>query len=270
MNTIHAKTRWFQIGFSELLRFRWVLYMLIVRDIKLRYKQTFLGISWVALQPIATTALFCLVFGHVLNMQSEGAPYILFAFSGLVPWLFFSQALQRASTCLINDTRLITKVYFPRLFIPLSATFGLLIDFAISLFLYFALFFFLGHPISNNLLFLPIPTLVLFAFSIGINLLLSAINVFYRDFKHIIPFLVQFWMYASPLVYSSSVIPERFLPLYILNPLVGIIDGFRYCLLGTMEFPLLSFSIAATASFLLLIFGTVLFRKIEPYFADFI
>ncbi|NGX48409.1 MAG: Teichoic acid translocation permease protein TagG [Chlamydiae bacterium] len=265
---IEAKTPWLQLDMSELYVFRWVFLMLILRDIKLRYKQTFLGVTWVILQPLLTAALFTLVFGHVLHLSSEGVPYLVFAFCGLVPWLMFSQALQRASTCLINDTRLITKVYFPRIFLPLSATFGVGIDFLIALLILFGLMIFYGLAFTSQLLFLPVCILVLFVFSSGINLFFSSINVYYRDLKHIVPFLVQFWMYASPLVYSTGVIPPKYHLLYSLNPLVGLIDGFRWSLLGLENFPHLSFSIASMTSFFLLVFGTIVFRRIEHNFAD--
>ncbi len=265
---VEAKIPWFQLDLKELYGFRWVFVMLILRDFKLRYKQTFLGVAWVVLQPLLTTALFTLLFGHVLHLSSEGVPYSIFAFCGLVPWLFFSQALQRAHTCLINDTRLITKVYFPRIFIPLSATFGVVIDFLISLSILFGLMVFYGIPFTTQLFFFPICGVVLFAFSSGINLFFSSITVYFRDFKHIVPFLIQFWMYASPLAYSTELIPKKYLLLYSLNPLVGLIDAFRWSLLGLEKFPLLSFAYASCTSFFLLVFGTIVFRRIERGFAD--
>lgn len=242
--------------------------MLIVRDIKLRYKQTFLGVVWVLLQPLMTAGLFTIVFGHFLQLSSEGVPYPVFAFCSLIPWLFFSGALQRASTCLISDTRLITKVYFPRIFIPLSATFGMIIDFCITLVLLVSFLAFYHVSLTAHVFFLPVCTSVLFAFSSGINLFFSSVNVYFRDFKHVVPFLIQFWMYASPLVYSTQIIPEAFRFVYCLNPLVGLIDAFRWALLGLHPFPIYSFSLACITSFFLLFFGTIIFRKIEHNFAD--
>ena len=218
------------------------------------------------LQPLLTAALFTAVFGRVLHLSSEGIPYILFAFCGLIPWLVFSQSLQRASPCLINDTRLITKVYFPRIFLPLSATFGVTIDFFIGLLMVGGLMLLNGHPISPKFAFLPLFTIHLFVFSCGINLVFSSLSVYYRDFKHIVPFVIQLWMYASPLVYSSNVIPSQFQLFYNLNPMVGIIEGFRFCLVGT-SFPIY-FQISVVISLLLLLVGTFIFRKIEHYFAD--
>lgn len=265
---IKAQTPFFQIDLRELVEFRWVFFMLILRDIKLRYNQTVLGVGWVVLQPLMTALLFSLIFGRIMHMPSEGVPYMVFAFCGLVPWIFFSQSLQRASLCLINDSRLITKTYFPRIFIPLSATFGVVIDFLITLSLAMALISYNGLSYSSNLMFLPLCTLVLFLFTCGLNLILSALNVYYRDLKHILPFVVQLWMYASPLVYSGSLVPEKYHLIYSLNPLAGIIDAFRFSLLGLDTFPTFSFSISAVLSVLFVAVGTLIFRKIEHYFAD--
>lgn len=263
-----AKNPWLQLDFAELYEFRWVFLMLSLRDIKLRYKQTILGVAWVILQPLLTALLFTVLFGKVIGLSSEGVPYVLFAFCGLIPWLVFSGSLQRASTCLLNDTKLITKVYFPRIFLPLSATFGVVIDFLIALAMQLVLMGIYGKGLSTNVFFLPVVSLVLFLFSCGINLLVSSLNVYYRDFKHIVPFLLQLWMYASPLVYSSGIIPQKYQLLYQCNPIVGIIDGFRWSLLGLGEFPVYSFTISAVVSIVMVTLGGGIFRKIEHYFAD--
>lgn len=265
---IKAKTPWIHIDFSELFNFRWVFFMLVLRDIKLRYKQTFLGVAWVILQPFLTALLFTVVFGRMIKIPSDGVPYTLFAFCGLVPWLVFSQSLQRGSMSLINDSPMIRKVYFPRIFLPLSATFGVAIDFFISLFMMALLMSFYGYSANSNLLFLPVCTLVLFAFSAGANLFLASWNVYYRDFKHIIPFLIQLWMYASPLVYSGNMIPEKYRLIYSLNPVAGIIDSFRWTLLGLNSFPTYSFAVACICTLILVFWGAVFFRKVEHYFAD--
>lgn len=267
---INAQIPFCYIDFKELFYFRWVFFMLVLRDIKLRYKQTFLGITWVVLQPLLTALLFTVVFGMMIKLPSDGVPYVVFAFCGLIPWLVFSQSLQRAHTSLIGESRLITKVYFPRIFIPLASTFGVVIDFAICLLLAIILMGFYGLLPSLNLLFLPVCTLVLFVFSTGVNLFFSSVNVYYRDFKHIVPFLVQLWMYASPLVYSGNMIPKKYHFIYSLNPVAGIIDAFRWSLLGLHSFPTYSFTVATIASLVLIIFGTLVFRKIEHYFADII
>lgn len=265
---IKARTPWMQIDFAEMFDFRWVFLMLILRDIKLRYKQTLLGVVWVVAQPLITALLFTVVFGKMIKVPSEGLPYILFAFCGLVPWVVFSQSLQRASNCLINDERLITKIYFPRIFIPMSATFGVIIDFFITLGMLFVLMAIHHLPLTGNIFFLPIAMVVLFLFASGINLLFSSFNVYYRDFKHIVPFLIQLWMYASPLVYSGSLIPEKYQLVYSLNPMAGVIDVFRWTLLGVGDFPLFSFSVATLSSCILMGVGFFVFRKIEHFFAD--
>lgn len=267
---IEAKISWIQFDVHEWYAFRWVFIMLIVRDIKLRYKQTFLGIAWVILQPVFTAALFTVVFGHFLHLSNQETPYLLFAFCGLLPWMVFSQALQRATPSLTSDTRLITKVYFPRIFIPFSATFGVILDFCIALFLLIGLMSFYHVALTEKAFFLLVCILVLFCFSCGMNVFFSAVNVYYRDFKHIVPFLLQFWMYASPLVYSTNMIPEKYLFFYSLNPLVGIIDAFRWSLLAQGPFPVVSFSMASLLSCLLLFFGMILFHRIEHNFADYI
>lgn len=266
--TIKADHSILQIDFAELIAFRWVFFMLILRDIKLRYKQTILGVTWVVLQPLLTALLFTVIFGRVIKLGSDGLPYIVFSFCGLVPWLFFSQALQRASNCLIHDSRLITKIYFPRMYIPLSATFGVAIDFLITVAIMGILLVIYQLPITPQLLFLPLATLLLFAFCSGVNLLFAAVNVYYRDFKHIVPFLIQLWMYASPLVYSGSMVPEKYRFIYSLNPMAGMIDLFRWSMLGTTPFPATSVWFAVMGTAIALVLGLFVFRKVEHYFAD--
>lgn len=267
---IDAQTTWIRIDFAEMIHFRWVFFMLMLRDIKLRYKQTVLGVAWVILQPLLTALLFTVLFGKMMKLPSEGHPYILFAFCALVPWLIFSQALQRANLSLINDSRLITKVYFPRIFIPLSATFGVVLDLIIALAMLLILMVSYRCPVSPNIIFLPGFIALLFIFSSGINLIFSPLSVYYRDFKHIVPFLLQLWMYASPLVYSTQMIPEKYRTIYCLNPMVGIIDAFRWACLGQSDFPLHSVLISAISSVVLIVLGTVVFRKVEHQFADII
>lgn len=267
---IKAQLPFFNIDLKELFHYRWVFFMLVLRDIKLRYRQTALGIGWVILQPLLTALLFTVVFGLVIRLPSDGVPYVVFAFCGLIPWIVFSQSLQRANMSLIGESTLITKVYFPRIFIPLAATFGVIIDYLICLVLAAVLIAIYGLPFTWNLLFLPVCTLILFVFSTGINLFFSSVSVYYRDFKHIVPFLVQLWMYASPLLYSVNMIPERYRFIYNLNPIAGIIEAFRWTLLGLDPFPIYSFNISVIVSVMLIILGTIVFRKIEHFFADII
>lgn len=266
--TIEAKNSWKLRSLKELYEFRWVFFMFVFRDIKLRYKQTILGVTWVVLQPLLTAGLFAFVFGKIFSSQIEKIPYLLFAFCGLLPWHVFSQSLQRASTSLTQDTRLITKVYFPRMILPLSATFGVIIDFLIIFLLFLGLMQFYDLSLSTKTFYLPLCILVLFSFSSAINLLFSSAQVYFRDVKHMVPFLLQFWLYASPLAYSSSIVPKKFFFLYSINPMVGLIDAFRWSLLNLEDFPFISFSIALGVSFITLGISIWLFHKLEPYFAD--
>ncbi len=265
---IQPRPSWSRRDFIEMLEFRFVFFMLILRDIKLRYKQTYLGIAWVILQQLSTAILFSFIFGKWMRLPSENVPYFLFAFCGLIPWLVFSQSVQRASASLLNEAHLVQKIYFPRLFLPLSATLGVGIDFLITIVIYFVLSLF--YPVSFHLkiFFLPICTFLIFGLSSAVNVLLSCLSAHYRDFKHIVPFFLQFCMYASPLAYSNSLIPEKWHLLYSLNPMVGCIDLFRWTLLGLPQFPFQSFLISCIATLSLIVLSLILFRKLECTFAD--
>jgi lipopolysaccharide transport system permease protein len=265
---IVPRPSWSFQDLSEMIEFRWVFFMLILRDIKLRYKQTYLGILWVILQPLMTALLFAIVFGKWMKLSSDGIPYFLFAFCALIPWLVFSQSIQRASTSLINETHLIQKIYFPRLFLPLSGTFGVVIDFLMVLGLCLVFLPFFGRSFHLQMLFLPLWAALLFGFASGFNILLSCLSAHYRDFKHIVPFFLQFWMYASPLAYSSSIIPEKWQLLFCMNPLTGLIDLFRWSLLGLSDFPVTSFVCCLAITVVLLSTSLILFRKLEHTFAD--
>ncbi len=266
--TIQPRTEWTKQDLLEMVEFRWVLFMLMLRDIKLRYKQTALGILWVVMQPFLTALLFTYIFGKWLHLSSDGVPYMLFAFCGLIPWLVFSQAAQRASTSLLNETQLIQKIYFPRLFLPISGTLGVVFDHIFTLISMGILMAIYLYAPSWKLLFFPIGTLIIFIFSAAFNILLSALSAHYRDFKHLLPFLLQLWMYASPLAYSISGISMKWQLVFSLNPLTGIIEFFRWCILGVGLFPWLSFSIAVGVSFLLLLVSLVVFRKFEWTLSD--
>jgi len=265
---IEPRTSWSRRDFAEMIEFRWVLFMLMLRDIKLRYKQTFLGVAWVVLQPLMTAILLSFIFGKWLNIGSDGVPYILFAFCGLIPWLVFSQSVQRASTSLVNETQLVQKVYFPRLFLPIAGTLGVILDCVFAILTFAFLSFYYHYPISWHVLFLPVGILLIFLFSTAFNILLSSLSAHYRDFKHIVPFLLQFWMYASPLAYSIKSIPLKWHLLFAVNPLTGIIEFFRWSLLGYAEFPLISFSIACVITVILLFFSIFIFRKLEWTLSD--
>ncbi len=270
MKTIFIEPRasWGLKDVKEMVGFRWVLWMLILRDIKLRYKQTVLGIAWVILQPLLTALLFTFVFGKWLHLPTSDAPYMLFAFCGLIPWLVFSQSIQRGGTSLVNEAQLVQKIYFPRLFLPMAATFGVALDYLFSLATFATLLFLYQYPPTWKVLLLPLWTILLFIFSSGLNILLSSLSAHYRDFKHIIPFFLQFWMYASPLAYSISSIPERWHWVFALNPLTGVIELFRWSLLGEQSFPFVLFGVSLFSSFVIFVFGLIVFRKLERTLSD--
>ncbi len=265
---IQPRAPWSRSDIVELIEYRWVLFMLILRDIKLRYKQTLLGVVWVVLQPLLTALLFTVVFGKWLHLESNGAPYMLFAFCGLIPWLVFSQSVQRASSSLVNESNLVQKVYFPRLFLPLAGTLGVILDYVFALLTFAVLLVIFHFPLTWKVCFLPIGTLLIFLLSTSFNILLSSLSAHYRDFKHIIPFFLQFWMYASPLAYSLLIIPEKWQWLFALNPLTGTIEFFRWFLLSQSTFPGLSFSIACLTTVILTGCSLVVFRKLEWTVAD--
>lgn len=252
----------------ELWEFRDLLLLLALRDVKLRYRQTALGITWVVLQPLASCFVFAIIFGRVARLPSEGVPYLLFVFAGILPWSFFASALQRAGTSLIADSRLITKVYFPRMIIPIASVAAVLLDFLVSLIVMMALLAYYRVAPTANLTAIPVLLAVTFVAAVGVSLALSALNVYYRDFVHVLPFLVQIWMYASPLVYSARMVPDEWRGVYMLNPLVGIIGGFRWSLLAHTNFPWLAVSVAAAMSAALLFAGMLIFHRVGRSFAD--
>lgn len=265
---IQPRTSWSRQDLIEMIEFRWVLFMLIIRDIKLRYKQTFLGVVWVVMQPLMTAVLFTFVFGKWLHVSSDGVPYMLFAFCGLIPWLVFSQSVQRASTSLINDAQLVQKVYFPRLFLPIAGTLGVVLDYVFALATLAILMVIFKYPLTWKITLFPIATLLIFVFSTAFNILLSCLSAHYRDFKHIVPFFLQFWMYASPLAYSLSSIPQKWQWVFSINPLTGAIELFRWSFLSQGPFPLATFSISCFIVAVFLWMSLFIFRKLEWTLAD--
>ncbi len=253
---------------SDLWRYRELFYILSWRDLKVRYKQTVLGVAWSIIRPLLTTIIFTILFSRVAKMQNPGsAPYSLMVFAGMLPWQFFSNALSEASNSLVGNTNLITKVYFPRMIIPASSVITSLVDLAISFGLMIVMFIWLHFTPSWHIVFLPLFIILVFACAFGIGLYLTAVNVKYRDFRYIIPFIVQFGLYISPVGFNSSVVSEKYKLLYSLNPMVGVIDGFRWCLLGDpMNWTTFMISLAITVLFAWL--GIFYFRRTERSFAD--
>lgn len=259
---------WAALELKELWQFRDLLIILTMRDVKLRYKQTALGVIWVVLQPLVASVIFAIIFGRFANLPSAGVPYLLFVFAGLLPWNLFAGALQRAGNSLVGDSKLISKVYFPRMVIPISSSAAVLVDFAVALVVMIALLLIQGWPLTLNLLALPPLLIVLLLICVGVSLFISALNVYYRDFMYALPFVIQVWMYASPVVYSVDLIPDVVKPFYAINPLVGVIDGFRWALLGTGDFPAVSLGISFVIGVLMFIAGGLVFQRVEQNFAD--
>lgn len=257
--------------FRELLRYRELFYFLAWRDILVRYKQTIIGIAWSVIRPFLTMVVFTLVFGRLAKLPSEGVPYPILVFSAMLPWQYFANAMQESSNSLIAESRLISKVYFPRLIVPTSSVIVSAVDFLISLALLGLLMLWYGFAPSLSILFMPFFFLLATLAALGAGFWLSALNVKYRDFRYIVPFLVQFGLYVSPVGFSSSVVPDRWRLLYSLNPMVGVIDGFRWCVQGTAgSIYLPGFLISTVVSVAAFVSGVWFFRRTERFFADFI
>ncbi len=265
---IRPSKGWVSLNLRDLWEYRELLYFLTWRDVKVRYKQTALGAAWAVIQPLFTMLVFSVFFGRLAKVPSDGIPYPVFAYCALLPWNFFAGALDRSGNSLVGSANLITKIYFPRLVIPMSAVLAGLLDFAIAFVVLIGLMLYYGIAPTGAIFLLPLFLLLAIATALAAGLWLSALNVQYRDVRYTIPFLVQFWMYASPVAYSSTLVPERWRALYGLNPMAGVIDGFRWALLGRSDPPgaLLAVSVAIIA--LLLIGGLVYFRRMEQTFAD--
>lgn len=253
----------------DLWRFRELFLFLSWRDILVRYKQTAIGLSWSIIRPLLTMLIFTVIFGRIAKLPSEGVPYPILVFAAMLPWQFFSTSFTDASNSLLVNSNMLTKIYFPRLIIPISTVIVNLVDLLISFLLLAALMVWYHFVPSRNILFIPIFLILTFFISMGAGLFVAALNVKYRDFKYIVPFAVQIGMYVSPVGFSSNVVPEKWRLLYSVNPMVGVIDGFRWCILGNkaeIYLPALMLSIGIT--FLLVFFGIRYFRKMEKTFAD--
>jgi lipopolysaccharide transport system permease protein len=262
---------WVPVKLRELWEFREVLYFLVWRDIKVRYRQTLIGAAWAIIQPFLTMVVFTVFFGRLAKVPSDGIPYPLFAFAALVPWTFFANGLTQGTSSLVASGNLITKVYFPRLLVPAARVLGGTLDLALSFLVLLGMMWWYGVlPRPGALLWLPALVLLALVTAFGITFWLSALNVRYRDIQHVMPFVVQLWLFATPIAYPSSLLAERWRTLYALNPMVGVVEGFRWALLGTGSAPgpvLMASSLAAT---ILLVSGAFFFRRIERNFADLI
>jgi lipopolysaccharide transport system permease protein len=267
--TITPSRGWLDINLAEIWEYRELMFFFVWRDIKVRYKQTAIGAAWAVLQPLATMAVFTLFFGRLAKIPSDGLPYPVFYFSALIPWMYFSQALSSATNVVVENQRIITKVYFPRVILPVSGVLGGLVDLAISFVVLLAMVFYYGLPVGLNIFYLPLFVLLAMLTALGAGLWLSALNAVYRDVRYVLPFLVQFWMFASPVAYPSSLVPERWRWLYGLNPLAGVIEGFRWAVTGKGDPPhALLLGASVTAVLLILLGGLIYFRHMEDTVAD--
>lgn len=258
----------FDLDLAAVWRYRELLYTLVQRDVKVLYKQAAMGLAWALIQPIFTVTIFTIIFGLFVKMPSDGIPYPIFAFAGVLPWTYFAEATRRASTGLIDDAELLRKVYFPRLVMPLAKVTAPLLDFAIACCVLFILMLFYGvMPTVKIFAIIPL-ILIASALALAIGLWLGPINVRFRDIKHTIPFLLQVGMYASPIVYPLSQVPEEWRTLYSMNPMVGVIEGFRWAVFDRGELNLASLGISVAIISVLLFTGLVWFRKAERSFAD--
>lgn len=265
---IKPSRAWFALHLNDLWQYRELLYFLAWRDIKVRYKQTVLGVAWAIIQPFFTMVVFTLFFGKLAKIPSEGVPYPIFSYAGLLPWTFFSQAMNQSSDSLVGNANLITKVYFPRLVIPLSAALAPLVDFCIAFIVLVGMMFYYHIFPTSTLIWLPAFLLLAFATSLGVGLWLSALNVQYRDVRYTIPFLTQLWLFATPVIYPSSAVHGPWRIVLGLNPMTGVVEGFRWALLGIGEAPGGMIYTSMGIALLLVFTGVIYFKRMEKTFAD--
>lgn len=267
---------WTALNLLEVWRYRELVYFLIWRDIKVRYKQTALGAAWAIIQPFFTMVVFTIFFGKLAGVPSDGVPYPIFSYTGLLPWGLFAKALSDAGRSMVANRSMITKVYFPRLVIPIASVLSGLVDFAIGSVVLIGMIIYYNHipipsaQITPTAAIITLPFFILLALitALGVGLWLSALNVKYRDINYVIPFLTQFWLFVTPIAYPSSIVPEQWRWLYALNPMTGVVEGFRWALLGVETAPGLMLAVSSTVSILTLISGMFYFRRMERTFAD--
>ena len=259
---------WVSLKLGEIWPYRELLYFLVWRDVKVRYKQTAIGAAWAIIQPLLTMVIFTLVFDKFAKVPSNGLPYPIFSFAALLPWTYFSKALNQSILSVVSNANLITKVYFPRLLLPTAAVLSGMVDFAISFLFFVILMVWYGIVPSSAVLFLPGFTLLAMLTALAVSLWLAVINVRYRDVGQAIPFVVQLWMFASPVAYPMSVVPEKWRLFYSLNPMAGVIEGFRWALTGSERPPLVPIILSTLIVCALLYGGILFFRRMESTFAD--
>ncbi len=266
--TITPPSDWVDLNLRELWDYRELLYFFVWRDLKVRYKQTAIGAVWAILQPFLTMVVFSLFFGRLAHMPSNGLPYPIFYYSALLPWIYFAGALQNATNTMVEHQRMITKVYFPRLLLPMAAVTTGLVDFAIGFVVFLGMLLFYGISPGGAILLLPFFLLLAVLTALGVGLWLSALNAIYRDVRYVAPFLIQFWMFASPVAYPSSLVPERWRWLYGLNPMAGVIEGFRWSLTGRGSPPVRLLFISSAMVVVVLLSGVGYFQRMETTMSD--
>jgi len=265
---IQPSSGWGSLGLGELWAHRELVYFFIWRDLKVRYKQTALGATWALLQPLATMIVFSLFFGRLAKMPSDGVPYPVFSYAALVPWLFFANGLAQGANSLVGNAHLLTKVYFPRFALPLSSLLAGGADFLVAFVGLVGLMAYFGIALTSRVLFLPAFILLALVTSLGVSLWLAAVNVQFRDVRHTVPFLTQFWMFATPIAYPSSLLLEPWRTFYGINPMAGVVEGFRWALLGVDSPPGTMVAVSAAVAVTLLVTGAYYFRRVERTFAD--
>jgi len=265
---IEPSKGWVALQLQELWAYRELLYFLIWRDVMVRYKQTALGAAWAIIQPVFTMLIFSLFFGKLGKIPSDGIPYPIFAYAALVPWTFFAQGLSQASNSLVGSANLIKKVYFPRLCVPIASVTSGIIDFALAFVVLLGMMLYYGISPGIKVIWLPALLLLTIITSLGVSLWLSALNVHFRDVRHIVPFLTQFWLFATPIAYPSSLLSEPWRTLYSINPMVGVVEGFRWALIGAETAPGPMVVVSFLAALGILVSGIFYFRRLEKTFAD--
>jgi len=265
---IQPSKGWVSLRLGELWEYRELLYFLTWRDIKVRYKQTALGAAWAIIQPFFTMVVFSLFFGKLAKMPSDGIPYPIFAYAALVPWAFFAGGLGQSSNSLVGSANLIKKIYFPRLAIPISTVLSEAVDFVLAFVVLLGMMLYFRIAPTPNVLYLPLFMLLALVTSLGVGLWLSAMNVQFRDVRYIVPFITQFWMFATPIAYPSSLLPQPWRTVYGINPMAGVVEGFRWALLGTNTPPGAMFGVSAAAAIVIMVSGAFYFRRMEKTFAD--
>jgi len=265
---IQARTTWLALDLAELWVYRELLYFFVWRDIKVRYKQTAIGAAWAILQPVLTMVVFSLFFGKLAKIPSQGLPYPIFYYSALLPWMYFATAMQGATNIVVDNQRVITKIYFPRVVLPIASVLSGLLDFSISFGVFLVMMAYYRILPTVSVIWLPAFLLLAVLTALGVGLWLSALNALYRDVRYVVPFLVQFWMFASPVAYPSSLVPEKWRWLYGLNPMAGVIEGFRWALTGHGQPPGILLAASSAAVVLLVFSGLIYYHAVEGTMAD--